>query len=195
MRLTSADRALATETLVAAFDGDPTWSWMFEGAEDKPAALRGVISILTEGGLVNDSVWCTAGGESVAIWVPPGCDELTPAQEEELDHSVTASGAQIRERLYATFDVFNTARSKAAPHHYLSMFGTRPDKKGKGFGAAVFREALAEIDEASMPCYLESSNPANDEMYEHFGFAPLGRLETPPGCTRPQAMWREARAA
>lgn len=189
MRLAAGQAEAATETLVAAFTDDPTWSWMFEAADDKQSALRNVISILIAGGLVNESVRATPNCESVAIWVPPGADELTPELEAQLEGSV----GPIRERLFGVFEIFDAARKKAQPHHYLSMFGTQLEKQGEGYGSAIFREALEEIDAQSMPCYLESSNPANDTMYEHFGFEVIEALETPPGCTNVSAMWRVAR--
>lgn len=188
MRLGAGQADLATETLVGAFYDDPTWSWMFAEAEDKRSAMRVVISLLVAGGLVNESIRTTPACESVAIWVPPGCQELTGEQEAEFEERVGPAG----DRLSAVFGIFNAARAKAAPHHYLSMFGTRVDQKGAGHGSAIFREALVEIDALSMPCYLESSNPANDPMYEHFGFESIEVLETPAGCTNVRAMWRPA---
>ena len=56
MRLERGQAGAATETLAAAFTDDPTWSWMFEGADDPAGALRGVISILIAGGLANDQI-------------------------------------------------------------------------------------------------------------------------------------------
>jgi GNAT superfamily N-acetyltransferase len=189
-----ADQARdACATLVAAFDTDPTWSWMFEAAGDREFALTGVIASLVAGGYVNNSAWTTPGCESVAIWVPPGGQELTPELEVELEALVAAESPLFAQRLTSTFDVFTTARMKSPPHHYLSMFGTFPSLQGEGFGAHLLRECLAETDAAGIPTYLESSNQSNDPMYEHFGYTVIGPLDVPEGCPPVNAMWREAR--
>jgi ribosomal protein S18 acetylase RimI-like enzyme len=38
--------------------------------------------------------------------------------------------------------------------------------------------ALAKCDEAGLPAYLESSNPANISLYERHGFEVTGKIQS-----------------
>ena len=50
---------------------------------------------------------------------------------------------------------------------------------------------LARIDELGMPCYLESSNRANDHRYERLGFVRVGEFAAPDGGPTLACMWRD----
>jgi len=92
-----------------------------------------------------------------------------------------------------TFDRFEQAAPEEPPFYYLSLFGTRPDRRGEGIGMRLLAENLAVIDEAKAPAYLESTNPANNARYEGAGFARHGEFSSPGGERVVTTMWRQAR--
>ena len=67
-----------------------------------------------------------------------------------------------------------TAYHPQCPHWYLPTIGVEPQFHGKGFGSRLLTETLKQCDQAHMPAYLESSNPANTALYQRFGFEELG---------------------
>ncbi len=79
------------------------------------------------------------------------------------------------------------------PHRYLGFIGVDPEHQGKGLGAALLASMAAECDEAGIPAYLESSNPANDALYHRFGFEGRGHIPLPKGAPPITAMWRDPR--
>jgi GNAT superfamily N-acetyltransferase len=88
---------------------------------------------------------------------------------------------------------FDTAHPRDEAHYYLSLLGTRSDRRGKGIGLALLRESLALIDAEGMPAYLESTNPINNRRYESVGFTGIGTFAMPADGPVVTSMWRPAR--
>jgi GNAT superfamily N-acetyltransferase len=88
-------------------------------------------------------------------------------------------------------DRFEHAHPHEPPHYYLSLLGTRLDRRGEGLGMRLLAECLALFDAEGVPTYLESSNPANDERYERVGFRKVGSFTTPDGAHTVATMWRD----
>jgi ribosomal protein S18 acetylase RimI-like enzyme len=77
------------------------------------------------------------------------------------------------------------------PHMYLFTIGTRKAARGQGLGKKLIRPMLDAADRASLPCYLENSNPANTGFYVSHGFERMKLFELGPGSPPMEAMWRE----
>jgi len=57
------------------------------------------------------------------------------------------------------------------------------------------RSRLERCDKQGMAAYLESSNPQNVPLYEHFGFQVTGVLDLPKGAPAVTTMWRPERSS
>jgi len=79
------------------------------------------------------------------------------------------------------------------PHWYLSLIAVEPDLQGQGIGSLLLKPMLARLDRELQPCYLETQNPGNVSMYEHYGFRTLEEF-LPDGGPAGWAMLREPRA-
>jgi GNAT superfamily N-acetyltransferase len=148
----------------------------------------------------------------VALWQPPGRFPLSLLRKARmapaLAQAVIAAGS--------TFPRF--ARTGAAleqafptqPSWYLQALGVHPSAQRAGVGGALLAAGLALVDADTMACHLHTSDPANVEYYQRWGFQltqpafPAGTDgPTYYGMTRParQASWpadtgsRQARAA
>jgi GNAT superfamily N-acetyltransferase len=189
---TEADRGAIAETLAGAFEHDPIWGWAFEDAdrERKLAALRAVFGFCAAAALRYGWVRVTDGVEAVALWIPPGEPEMSPADAERLPGLIEeACGPDSAPRVSALLEAFERTHPTEPPHHYLSLLGTHPDHVGHGYGMGLLAACLEEVDAAGSPAYLESSNPANVPRYERLGFRPLSEVELVPGIPATQ-MWR-----
>jgi ribosomal protein S18 acetylase RimI-like enzyme len=65
----------------------------------------------------------------------------------------------------------------AEPHWYLPLIGVDPLMQGRGYGSALLRHALEQIDREGHVAYLESTNPANVPLYRRHGFEVLGTIQ------------------
>jgi GNAT superfamily N-acetyltransferase len=135
-------------------------------------------------------VWTTPDAGTATLWIPPGEPELPPAQ-------AVREGALWKELLgpdvwRATImgEAFERAHPRVPKHYYLSLFGTRPDRRGQGLGMSLLANNLARIDAEGAPAYLESTNPANLDRYRSVGFADHGEFELGEAGPVVTTMWR-----
>ncbi|MEL6860054.1 MAG: GNAT family N-acetyltransferase, partial [Pseudomonadota bacterium] len=78
------------------------------------------------------------------------------------------------------------------PHFYLFAIGTTQTARGKGVGKALLKPVLTACDAASMPVYLENSNPDNSGFYAAHGFERMGTFHiNGEGSPIMEPMWRE----
>ncbi len=82
-----------------------------------------------------------------------------------------------------------------APHWYLALLGTDPDRQGSGLGSAALQPVLDLCDTEGQAAYLESSKEGNVPFYERHGFEVTGTVDLGRGGTGPRLwlMWREPR--
>jgi len=194
-----ADLERIGEVLARAFEDDPLWGWAFEDAtrERKLASLASVFGFFAGAALDFGWVRVTDGVEAVALWIPPGSPEMTPADEARLPKVVADAcepgpAGRVMEMLAA----FERNHPHEPPHFYLSLLATHPDHAGKRLAVGLVADNLAEIDAADppAPAFLESSNPRNVPRYERLGFRPLREVELVAGLTGTH-MWRPPREA
>ena len=127
----------------------------------------------------------------MAVWTPPGRNELSDEAEAKLEPFLTAELSAHAEPVLRVMEQFDSVRPEGLDFYYLSLLGTHPDHRGRGLGMDLLAANLAQIDAEKAPAYLESSNPANDTRYERLGFKPQAKFSTPEGRHTVTTMWRE----
>jgi len=188
------DLDAVTETIATAFLDDPTWSWAFPDDERRLEQYRrwwrpAVAAAIPQGG-----VRVADGAAAASVWIPPGGEELLPADEAGLARLAADLVGDRAATLLEVVDLFDQHHPRAVPHHYLSLFGTHPDYRGQGIGMALLADDLATIDATGAAAYLESSNPANVHRYERVGFVVTGSFRMPGDGPTITTMWREPRS-
>lgn len=186
---TEKDLGGITATLTAAFETDPIWGWAFPHRDDLETWWR----LFVGSALRYPWVWVAGDYAAASVWIPPGGVELT---EEEEASTVTMLNDLIGERATEVIELlerFDSSHPRSEPHYYLSLLGTHPDHRGKGLGMALLADNLARIDEEGAAAFLESSNAANDPLYERHGFARIGHFTRPDEQVTVSTMWRDAR--
>src|ERR1700750_1084135 len=167
MRLATGDDLDAVgETLARAFEHDPLWGWAFEDAERdrKLASLTTVFGFFAEAALDLGWVRVTDGVEAVALWIPPGSPEMSPADEERLPGVIEAGcGFESAARVGRLPDPSDRNPPHEPQHFYLSLLATHPDHAGHGHGLGLLADCLVEIDpgDPPPPAFPEPPNPAN----------------------------------
>jgi len=193
-----ADLDAIAETLARAFEDDRAWGWAFEAEEGpadpgrKLAALDAVFRFCAAAALGYGWVRVTDGVEAVALWIPPGEPEMSPADAERFPALILATcGEVIGKRLLRVMEGFERDHPAEPPHFFLDVLGTHPDHAGHGYGLGLLAANLAEIDAAGGALvYLETSKPHNVRLYERFGFTVERETEVVPGITATH-MWRD----
>jgi GNAT superfamily N-acetyltransferase len=177
-----------TATLTGAFADDPLWSWAFPDRE----SLAVWWGFLASSALRYPWVWVAGDYDAVSVWIPPGGVELTEDEEGRLESILDDLAGTRAAEIMVLLDRFESSHPRDTPHYYLSLLGTRPDRRGHGLGIGLLAENLARIDSESTPAYLESSNSANDHRYQRLGFERVGHFNRPDEAVSVSTMWRPA---
>lgn len=190
---TDADVDSVVSTVVLAFLDDPIWAPALARPNRSTAHHAPFWRPFVVGAHRHGTVFISDDGASVAVWVPPGREEMTDAEEAELIELVhrelpEASAAAMLE----LWDRFEINRSAQPSHAYLDLLATHPDHRGRGIGQALLRESLEHFDRMGVPAYLESTNPANDHRYARAGFTPVGSFSAVVDDAVVTTMWRPA---
>jgi len=193
LRKSDLDRACTA--LTEAFARDPFYLYIMGGEECDPATAGFFHLFTLNYGLAYGKVFAPSPNvEGVAIWLPPGrtgisslrsivpgilslkkAFPLRAAKQRGLLHRLAEYGklsAKIHEK-HAPF-----------PHWYLMVLGVADAFRGKGFAGRLLRPVLNHLDSRGLPCYLETHNPANPPLYEHFGFK-IMEVARLPGSDKP----------
>ncbi|MFD8079709.1 GNAT family N-acetyltransferase [Streptomyces sp. NPDC059718] len=180
------------ETLTTAFFHDPLWGPAFPDAEHRAAQAASMWRLYATSALRYSWLLVTRNAEAVAVWIPPGADELTPQEaaglKDLLERAATPAAART---VLDIADRFEAARP-AEPHFYLTLLATHDRHRGHGLGMRLLADSLERIDALGAPAYLESSNPANLARYASVGFTARDRVTAPTGHVV-TTMWRPAR--
>jgi GNAT superfamily N-acetyltransferase len=188
---TRADIDAIVATLTTAFFDDPMWGPAFPDAGRREAQASALWRLLVTSALRYPWMLVTENAESVAVWIPPGGAELTPAEHSGFEEFLTGiTGRPVAAAILTIFEQLE-AVYPSEPHFYLSLLATHNDHRGRGLGMGLLTESLARIDRLGAPAYLESSNPANNKRYESVGFTARDEITLASGHVV-TTMWRPA---
>ncbi len=187
------DGRTAERLLGRAFADDPVWTWLVGGRRTAERAGRVLFEYAQAQVDRGGQVWTTAGGEAIAVWVPP---DTPPARDADhlrlLPRVLRPLGAGGLRRLLPLAET--DRHHPREPHWYLSVLGTDPDHQRRGHASRLVEPRLDEADRHGVGCYLESSKEANVPYYRRFGFEVTETLHLDRG-RGPDLwlMWRDPR--
>jgi GNAT superfamily N-acetyltransferase len=188
-----ADLGRLTDIMATSFFDDPTWGPLLGEGDSRRRAMAAALGFLTRSATRYPWVLISEGGESAAVWLPPGAVEILPEEHEPFEQLIRDHAGAGADDVMEAFARFEQAQPRQ-PHFYLSLLGTHDDSRGRGIGMGLLAENLRRIDELAMPAYLESTNPVNDARYARHGFEPIGSFTVPTGAIV-TTMWRQPRGA
>ena len=190
-----SDVAAICATLALAFATDPIWGPALARPDGSTEHFERFWRIYVLGGMRYDTVWMMDDAAAVAVWTPPGGEELSAELEAELDQIVAESLPPESVTAFHTLgERFDENHPHDVPHAYLDLLATHPDHRGKGIGQQLLAENLVRFDAEGVPAFLESSNPANNHRYERAGFHTIGGFDAVLNDAHVSTMWRDARS-
>ena len=189
---TSADADRIAESLALAFEDDPVMALLFPEAGSRGRRLiRFFRTALLVQHLDRGACFTDVDVAAAALWNPPGQWHLTAGRllRGSLGF-LTAFGRNLPVALRALAAV--EGAHPHAPHYYLAVLGTRPDRQGTGLGSSLLHPVLERCDHDGLGAYLESSKERNIPFYRRHGFEVTGEIRLPGG-PLVWPMWRDPR--
>jgi ribosomal protein S18 acetylase RimI-like enzyme len=121
--------------------------------------------------------------EGVAVWLPSSNYHVTTRR---LLRSVPLSvilgfGKNGGARMKSLGRYLDTVHDRLAPfnHWFLQCIGVDHKLQGRGYASSLLRPMLKRIEEEGLPCYLETLEKQNVQLYEHFGFKVVEESKVP----------------
>ncbi|MEP3421385.1 MAG: GNAT family N-acetyltransferase [Erythrobacter sp.] len=162
------------QVIMLGFSSDPVTRWIWPDTGTFLKHMPDFVAAFGGRGFDHGSVYQTACQRAAAMWLPPGID---PDTETILGIMGVSVDPARMEEIGGFFGQLGDYHPEY-PCWYLPMIGADPAHVGKGLGAALMKHALAIVDAAHLPAYLESSNPRNISLYERHGFEIMGEIQS-----------------
>ena len=170
---TTSDEASAIAVVVLAFGADPAARWTWPDPQQYLAHFPSFVKALGGKAFAHGSAYYVGGYVGAALWLPP---EVRPDENALITLLQRTGSAQVQKHGAAVFEQMGRYHPRE-PHWYLPFIGVDPFHQGKGYGSALMQHSLIPCDRDHTLAYLESSNPENIPLYEHYGFKLLGTIQ------------------
>ncbi|MEM6412500.1 MAG: GNAT family N-acetyltransferase [Pseudomonadota bacterium] len=182
-----SDWAQVASITAEAFADDPVNQWIF-GTQ---SAIKACFEIMARDIYGQKGLCHLAEDFGATMWALPGQKtNLSIIAKLRFALAIAFKGRRgsldRATRLAALMEKYHPKE----PHAYLFTVGTRRSGRGKGYGKALLTPVLEACDRASLPVYLENSNPVNTGFYRSQGFESLGTFNVGKGGPVMEPMWR-----
>jgi GNAT superfamily N-acetyltransferase len=170
VRLAGArDQAALLDLLERAFVADPFVEWLV-GSRRPRARQTYFRTVLGRVAMPHGAVYLTDDTSSAALWIPPGCWQLSlGAYVGLLPAIVRVIGfGRLREVTAALGEL--ERRRPPGPWFMLALLATEPSQRKRGLASAVLAPVLEECDAEGVGAVLDTCVADNVRWYEQRGF-------------------------
>jgi GNAT superfamily N-acetyltransferase len=168
-------RTGASAAAGSAMQNDPLHIYWIRDGEKRSRVLPGLYRTVCGYGIGKAHFYAASAElEGIALWLFPGDRDftsLTAIRYGAFRLFVTA-GPDTIYRMMSWEETAARVRKEHAPAkgYYLFLLAVKPEYQGQGYAGNLLRPVLQKADADGLPVYLETQNPANLPLYEHFGF-------------------------
>lgn len=173
-RATPADSPPLVQLLARAFEEDPLYRFLVPPGPRRDARLKALFELILQH-LSDDwrEVFTTATTDSVALWLRPGMQKVSPLRQAWLVPAFSrVLGLRNIPRGLGVMGHMDALHARFAPepHFYLSILAVAPERQGQGIGSALLEPMLERCGRERLPIYLETAQAKNVPFYQHHGF-------------------------
>ena len=159
--------------LMLAFSTDPVTRWAFTDPHQYVAIYPAFVAAFGGRAFEHDAAYITGDFAGGALWLPPDVHPDDAALDAVMERALPPEKKPAVAKMLEQMGGYHPEE----PHWYLPLIGVDPVRQGRGYGAAMLRQALARVDRDGYAAYLESSNPANVPLYQRHGFEVVGTIQ------------------
>lgn len=166
------EAAACIDAITRAFFHDPAARWTWPDPNVYEDVFPDFVRAFGGTAFAHSTAYFADDHAGAALWLPPGEHPDDEALGALLERTVPA------DRLPEVFGVFEqmAAFHPREPHWHLPLIGVRPQRQGKGLGAALLAPILERCDRQGAAAYLEATTPRNAKLYQRLGFEPVAAI-------------------
>jgi ribosomal protein S18 acetylase RimI-like enzyme len=169
----TSDEASMIDILVRANYADPAARWVWPDSHQFLMYFPSFVRAFGGKAFEHESAYYVDGYVGAALWLPP---DVHPNEEKLISLVQRTVSESIQRDFFPVFEQMGRYHP-SEPHWYLPLMGVDPSQQGKGFGSALLKHMLIQLDRENKLVYLESSNPRNISLYKRHGFEILGSIQ------------------
>jgi GNAT superfamily N-acetyltransferase len=170
MHATRPDKDQVVDILTRSFENDPHIQWYVGSGKGRAKRLRTLMEFAFEKGMADQEVYLTADKNAVAIWRNSSNSKMTLPLLLMYIRFIGVMGIPKVRAITQLEQAVTKRYPKDQSFLYLWLLGVDPDHQGKGLSSQLLDPQLTAADEAQLPTYLETTNPANLKIYARRGF-------------------------
>lgn len=176
------DLDAASEIMVQAFIDGPMWTYLVPDGDRRRELLHRFYHMFIRRVIESGEAYGVGRPlQGVAVWVAAFQGDDWAARPSEMAYLKMLSDPLLSSRsdavaLFSTLDRLQRHHAPG-PHFYLSSIGVVPEVRGRGIASRLIRYLLAMADARSLPVYTETVKASNVDIYKHYGFTIVQRLD------------------
>lgn len=183
----------ASIILGRAFQHDPLMCYLFPDSVHRMNRNRYLFEYLLKLGINHGHCYVTSENMEGLIMLFPSTspyDKLGSQISSGILKGIMriGLGTALRALKYDDFSTIEHKKNITGEHLYLHTLGVDPDYQGNGHSSTLMKYLDTNLNPRNLPIYLETSNPENVAIYEHFGFK-LQKESIVPGSGDKVKMW------
>ncbi|MHA1952843.1 MAG: GNAT family N-acetyltransferase [Candidatus Heimdallarchaeaceae archaeon] len=186
----------AAEVFSRAFADDPLLNWFLPENSSRKEMSFSYFKFRIRFGVLFGEVYATSQNlEGLAVWFPSNKMDMTYWRMLKSGgmRLFKELGFSTVQRMMSIGDFVSDLHHHQInfPHWYLAPMGVDPDYQGKGYASRLMRSMLKRLDNEKLPCFLETQNENNVEIYKHYGFKIVGKAKIPKSDLEHWSMLRD----
>ena len=169
-----------SKLMAKAFSEDPLWQDLLGSEPQKDVILQILFKAILQYHYQKGIIVATSSDfEGVMVWTPGGKKECI----REVIRGTQISLRLLKLLKYLSlkrlahllrslkkWDLYREKRSAQTAHCCLDIIFVQKEFRGKKHSSKLFKALLSHCDSMKLLCFVETNNPANLSIYEHYGF-------------------------
>lgn len=164
-----ADEAVVVNILCKSFENDPHIIWMLEKSS-YPDKLKAIMTYTFHQTMKIGTIYLTEDETATAMWTSEKKEKLSFEFLHRNLKFLFQVGVKTVVRILTNESFTHKQYPRGEKYYHLYIIGVLPESQGKGYANLLLNPVLYEMEEKSIPVYLETANLRNVQIYLKKGF-------------------------
>jgi GNAT superfamily N-acetyltransferase len=164
-----SDEEVVVNILCKSFENDPHLNWMLEKSKN-PDKLKAIMTYTFQQTMKIGNIYLTDDETATAMWTSEKNEKFSFEFIKRNLKFLFQVGIQTVVRILTNESFTHKQYPKGEKYYHLYIIGVLPESQGKGYANLLMNSILYEMEERSIPVYLETANPRNVQIYLKKGF-------------------------